>query len=107
MTDKKGNRKVFINGILSYTVDQNNNKLIMSYNTNEPWNSAWNPTGTDDRLAAIFHYDPASDSYIRIALLNYGSTNGQIYLANIQLRNGYYVYYYYDLNNSPMTLISE
>ena len=104
MTDKKGNRKVFINGILSYTVDQNNNKLIMSYNTNEPWNSAWNPTGTDDRLAAIFHYDPASDSYIRIALLNYGSTNGQIYLANIQLRNGDYVYYYYDLNNSPMTL---
>ena len=104
MTDKKGNKKIFVNGILSYTRDKNNNQILMSYNTNEPWNAAWMPSGSGDRLAAIFHYDPASDSYIKIAQLNYGSTNGQVYLANIQLRNGDYIYYYYDLNYSPMLL---
>ena len=33
---QKGNKKIFVNGILSYTRDKNNNQILMSYNTNEP-----------------------------------------------------------------------
>lgn len=108
MTDLKGNKVEFYNGLLAVMTDSNLNKIYFIYNNaSAPISgTGWYPTGSGDRLLAIRQLNNGESASITLATLTYDS-NG--YLSTIMDRSNNQTSYSYGNigSNKVLTTITH
>ena len=104
LTDEKNNYIEFVKGVVTVIGDSNGNKIYFIYNNinaSITTPSAWQPTGSNDKLVAIRQYNDGESGYATLATLAYDAQN---YLTSITDQAGRVTSYSYSSTSANRRL---